>query len=137
MSLLIYYKHHEAINGRLAQLVRASGLHPECREFDPLTVQLESLSKKLERLFLCVFIFDGLSKSSCRRVRLWSSGEVCFNKRSQRPEPRGLRGEDLERWRTTEQPAADKKCVCRTCGNLEQFLAFFVCRNAQIFKIFI
>ena len=27
------------INGRLAQLVRASGLHPECREFDPLTVQ--------------------------------------------------------------------------------------------------
>ena len=28
----------ENINGRLAQLVRASGLHPECREFDPLTV---------------------------------------------------------------------------------------------------
>lgn len=79
------------INGRLAQLVRASGLHPECREFDPLTVQLKSLSKKLERLFLCEKLFV------CGCVRLWSSGEVYFNKRSQRPEPRGLRGEDLER----------------------------------------
>ena len=29
--------------GRLAQLVRASGLHPECREFDPLTVQDKGL----------------------------------------------------------------------------------------------
>ena len=33
-------------DGRLAQLVRASGLHPECREFDPLTVH------KKERKFL-------------------------------------------------------------------------------------
>lgn len=33
-----YSKKH---NGRLAQLVRASGLHPECREFDPLTVQAD------------------------------------------------------------------------------------------------
>ena len=30
------------INGRLAQLVRASGLHPECREFDPLTAHKTS-----------------------------------------------------------------------------------------------
>ena len=27
-------------DGQLAQLVRASGLHPECREFDPLTAHI-------------------------------------------------------------------------------------------------
>ena len=30
----------QAFYGQLAQLVRASGLHPECREFDPLTAHI-------------------------------------------------------------------------------------------------
>ena len=40
MCFLIYSSHrNETLRyGRLAQLVRASGLHPGCREFDPLTV---------------------------------------------------------------------------------------------------
>jgi len=33
----------------------------------------------------------------CGCVRLWSSGEVCFDKRSQRPQSGCLPGEDLER----------------------------------------
>ena len=41
--------------GRLAQLVRASGLHPECREFDPLTVQEKGLQRN-EVLFCFKFI---------------------------------------------------------------------------------
>lgn len=43
-------------DGQLAQLVRASGLHPECREFDPLTAHLKRLGF-LPSLFLFNDVF--------------------------------------------------------------------------------
>ena len=47
--------------GRLAQLVRASGLHPECREFDPLTVHKWPFVF-LQRAFLLLDIFFANSR---------------------------------------------------------------------------
>ena len=41
--LWFWYIPSIVIFGQLAQLVRASGLHPECREFDPLTAQKPSV----------------------------------------------------------------------------------------------
>ena len=36
------------------------------------------------------------------KLRAWSTGEGCFNNRSQRPQPCDLHGEDLERERSAE-----------------------------------
>lgn len=36
------------------------------------------------------------------KLRVWSTGEGCFNNRSQRPQPCDLHGEDLERERSAE-----------------------------------
>ena len=41
LDIFFNQRYSKKYNGRLAQLVRASGLHPECREFDPLTVQAD------------------------------------------------------------------------------------------------
>ena len=38
------------------------------------------------------------------KLRAWSTGEGCFNNRSQRPQPCDLHGEDLELERSAERP---------------------------------
>ena len=60
--------------GRLAQLVRASGLHPECRGFDPLIVQKgrAALLQRMRRFFCAGINFD------------------IFNRPAKKLRPRGL-----------------------------------------------
>ena len=49
--------YNSKILGRLAQLVRASGLHPECRRFDPVSAHNLFLANPKKLLHNSQYIF--------------------------------------------------------------------------------